>query len=640
LISSSHRRRTGSEIAVLCSCVEKCKEIKKNVRMSNEQRFLQFLTNETVAVYGLTEKTFHFSGGDFYELFSLRVKEIEQDRNILTPVQQREYMKCYAVAVGSIINKWYKRPDTREGEEFQTKFFQERVLTLCNFYEKDPQGNFFKVHKDPPTTEAEEVSIANYLIQKAKWVMEYTSRDYFTSFYKKRCIDYPAYKEARTLYNEMKDKEPTLRKPTVDDFRDSDCAKEIEMPRDSEGEFIDIADTYTTEDLDHLDEYFLIPGKSKPLTSTPDIEVLISRLQLDHSSRIKRLFDSFSPNDIREMVPSKMWEINHIQPDMKKTRQIFHHMSLGHTLNNRGKQFLLQQYLTIAVAVFTKYDRFSIADSGVTEHSRAQMKFLATVIAKTYVHFNNSYEKEIIDALAKLTNNEAKQVALEGDNVRLQKLFRIISEHIEKVVSSGFSDYKKVEPMLAVSTEELEVHIPAFDLHEIFKTKEIFETFFDMVKIRLHSQDILRSEAFVEELQDNAHAMKLYEAVLLGLGYEKIEDTTKYKLKEPNENVYKLFSRLIVHNFAEPTSDPKNAMHALSSGFGRNMPKYVTNKLKGQIGNEVFFDLSLIDLSHAAILSHWVIEHFLGRIAEVTQAVSSPDQDQIDSTLDDLLIRI
>jgi hypothetical protein len=93
--------------------LKKRKKLLKIDILNNEYPINTYITSKSKGIFGLKKNEFEFNGGDFHRLFRLRQKELIEGINILTQDDQLEYMKCYAVAVGNIIKKFFwDKPET------------------------------------------------------------------------------------------------------------------------------------------------------------------------------------------------------------------------------------------------------------------------------------------------------------------------------------------------------------------------------------------------------------------------------------------------------------------------------------------------------------------------------------------------
>ena len=500
--------------------------------MSSEYPVLQYLTSGTRKLFGFKKGEFRFNGGDFYRLFKLRAEEKRTGvNNLLSDKDRLEYSKCYAVAVGSIINRWYKKPDTAFDEEFQIKFFHEGVAYLSRYYEKKPDERFFNQFKNPPKTESEEESIANWVIQKAEWYLKSVSKAWYKKLYKRQCIDYDALQIAREEYKQQLEVGLYPEEVNIDNFRDKECWKQVHSGSEKFDTYIDSqASTLDTHEFHLIEDFIHRLENSEALTKSYDLDSTANRLRLDHQDRIKKLYSIFSINQIEEIKSVSMWEVQRIELDIDSVYMIFQALEHGYQLSLDGKQFLLLQYLRIAIEVLRHYEDFTIDDDGTTIHSPSQMAFLGTVIGQAYTYFNNKFDSVIIQPLSKITPN-SKDDEKKLPKERKEKLFSIISKYILKNIDSRFEEYNSKKTQLTLKAYKTEnVHQSSMDyvlkLEKAFGNFDNFDRFIHKLILQQSVPSLFDIEDFILKFgaQTSTKDIKaIMRSIISSLGYEIIE---------------------------------------------------------------------------------------------------------------------
>jgi hypothetical protein len=521
--------------------------------------------------------SYNFKEGEPITFDPIRIwKILDKKRNglDLTTLDKIDYMKALSVAVFDAVNfksSKQKKRGTPLSDDQELEYLSQNVRLLDGYYTRRMKTTFFTKFPTLTSAQADPYEIRKYFFNKACSLVDTSISDGKDKQFRDDGIDPKKYRAAlRALEKQkVKAKKDLLAKKKADPTNDWDeedqklnelLAQEVdvELYRDKSFHrkskrsyeeictFVEGAFSYDKEDYDDVDSDSTIydydpllldrmttgnqipdkiadhiepdPSKvSNPLSS--QIEVIAQSFGAYDEPKMRTLFQYFNNNRVDEVQHGKMWSVKYYQMDMPKLWMTFHEIDRGGILTKEGKEFLLMQYLMIAVSVYKNHKHFQIKDdTGEALLNRDQMVFMTLVVSGAYKHFFHKYRTTILT----VQNSDEREA-----------IFKKVKEYFVHRVNKALNDPKiatalPMAMMMRADSDLMQTEID-LDLVQILD-ESMFSDFVDRVKALLSKNDIIDD---IGLLKDVVRGMKdeqiktVIRSVLSASGYKIIPDSDK-----------------------------------------------------------------------------------------------------------------
>lgn len=473
--------------------------------MTKENDIKHLLDPSALEIYGLTNTTLKFKGSDYWKWFSTIYEEIQKDTRILGRQDRFEYFKCYLISVAKMINKKYKQPESKAGFGFQSEFLNEVTLKVKEYYEKDPQKNFFDEFPIPPETLKKDKSIQNWLIKTSEQRLINIHNDWYKLVYREEGINYDKFLAARRQYKkDLKNYEDGFNfdsekpiEPEIEDFREEFTLETSSINALDTTAYTESSFHYDVREFEDIEEFLIPNSNTKLKDESEEISQLLNRFKLDNEARMRKLFERFDPYDISEVDVDGMWRINFVIIDTDRLWSIFSALDFGHTLTSEGKQFLLLQYTTIALSIIKNNIDFEIESQssykGSAILSTKEMQLLATTIAQSFIEINKNYKTLILDKFKNRTKSK--------DQSWKERLLLILHNVINDKFQKQFTEYIKNETKMSIGVSDSIVSDIDLNIQDQFTNIETFSNFIQNIQYYFDGKSITSSTSDTSSLK-------------------------------------------------------------------------------------------------------------------------------------------
>ncbi len=515
----------------------------------------------------------------------------------LTAKDNIDYMKALCVAVFDAVN--YKSSSQRKrgtslSDDQEIEYLSQNVRLIDGYYSRSMNTTVFKEYPTLHDAQNRTADLRGYFFNKACLLVDTSISDGKDKQLREDGIDPNKYRAALRALEKQKiqAKKDLLAKKKADPLKNWDVEDQkldellaqevdVEQYRDQSyhrkskrsyeeiSSFVKGAFSYDQEDYDEivsssvdddinpLDIDRLTTGKEVPDMIADHIEPNPHKISNPHSTQIesiaqtfgaydepkmKALFQYFNNNRVNEVTTGKMWSVRYYQMDMPRLWMTFQEIDRGGILTKEGKEFLLMQYLMIAVSVYKNHKNFQINEkTGEALLNRDQMVFMTLVVSGAYKHFFQKYRSTILT----VPNSDEREA-----------IFVKVKEYFVHRVNKALKDPKITTalPMAKMMIAESDLYLTNFelDLAQILD-EESFSDFVDSVKALIGKDEIVGD---INLLKDAVKVMNLGQVksalltVLSASGYKLIPDSGE-------ENSFSIEGPKSAIHYELPTTDSK-----------------------------------------------------------------------------------